>query len=222
MPHSPDDGVTLDLAAGEELGVGRARGERSGPEEYALPGGAQATWSWDPDGSSGRGSVTRKDGARAFALWGPPLVPAITDGSEAGTLVVMAADGDRLVGRDLRTGRSRWSVTYAGAAPAHATALVDGVMLVDDGAVVTAIDVRTGAERWSAAVASGVRQGSALIDGDVVLLPVSEGRAVRLVARRIADGAETWRGWTPAGTVSLTVVDHRLVASTGDAVVGLG
>ncbi|HWS57614.1 MAG TPA: PQQ-binding-like beta-propeller repeat protein, partial [Actinotalea sp.] len=121
-------------------------------EEYDLPGGFRASWSWDPDGDSGHGSVTRSDGGWAFGLWGPPLVPEITDESEAGTLVVLTAAGDRLLGRDLRTGRSRWSVPYRAAVPVRASALVDGVMLLDDGAAVTAIDVRTGSELWSASV----------------------------------------------------------------------
>lgn len=215
--------LALDLAIGEELDAEEVRREPIRHEEYTLPGGARVTWSWDPDGDSGQGSVTRKDGGWAFGLWGPPLVPAITDDSEAGTLVVMTGDGDWLLGRDLRTGRSRWSRPYGGALPVRAAALVDGVMLLDDGAAVTAIDVRTGGGLWSAPVASGVTQGSALIDGEVVLLPVrDDGTAVQLVARRIADGAQLWRTGTPAGTVSLTVVDHHLVASTGDTVVGLG
>ena len=218
-PGSP--GV-VDLATGEGLDI---EGARRTPvaQEYSLPGGARATWSWHPDGNSGQGSVTRKDGAWVFGLWGPPLVPAITDESEAGTLVVMTAAGDRLLGRDLRTGRSRWSVPYDGAVPVRAAALVDGVMLLDDGATVTAIDVRTGDGLWRAQIASDVTQGSALVDGEVVLLPVRDGgTAVELAAVRIADGALLWRTGTPAGTVSLTVVDHRLIASTGDAVVGLG
>ena len=218
----------VDPATGEATwtvpqALAEARREPIRHEEYILPGGARATWSWNPDGDTGRGSVTRRGGGWMFGLWGPPLVPALTDDSEAGTLVVMNAAGDRLLARDLRTGRSRWSWPYGGALPVRAAALVDGVMLLDDGAAVRAIDVRTGGGLWSAPVASGVTQGSALIDGEVVLLPVrDDGTAVQLVARRISDGTQLWRTGTPAGTVSLTVVDHNLVASTGDSVVGLG
>ena len=219
----PATGEATELATGEQVDTQGARREPLSLEEYALPGGATATWSWAPDGESGHGSVTRKDGGRAFGLWGPPLVPAITDGSEAGTVVVMSTDGDWLFGWDLRTGRNRWALPYGGAVSVNAAAQVDGVMLLDDGAEVTAIDVRTGTELWSAPIAPGVTHGSALIDGTVVLLPVSgDGTAVDVVARGIADGAQLWRTGTPAGTVALTVVDHHLVASTDDAVVGLG
>lgn len=224
-PASLGLGLALGFGFADDAGLAAAgaRPASTRPEEYTLPGGARATWSWDPSGSSGQGAVTWADGRRGFGLWGPPLVPALTDESEAGTLVVMTAAGDRLLGRDLRTGRSRWSVRYDGAVPVRAAALVDGVMLLDDGTVMTAIDVRTGDGLWRAPVASEVTRGSALIDGEIVLLPVHDGGAgVQLVARRIADGAEVWRTGTPSGTVSLTVVEHHLVASTGDAVVGLG
>ena len=215
--------VTLDLASGEALDAEEALRASNSPQEYALPGGATATWAWHPDGESGLGAVTTPDGGWGFGLWGPPLVPEITDGSQAGTLVVLTADGDRILGRDLRTGRSRWSLPYEGALPVRATALVDDVMLLDDGATVTAIDVRTGGGLWRAQIASDVTQGSALIDGEVVLLPVRDGAsAVELAAVAIADGTLLWRTGTPAGTVSLAVVHHHLVASTGDAVVGLG
>ncbi|HQY34819.1 MAG TPA: PQQ-binding-like beta-propeller repeat protein [Actinotalea sp.] len=193
------------------------------PVEYTLPGGARATWSWHPDGDSGQGSVTREGGGWAFGLWGPPLVPAITDESEPGTLVVLTATGDRLLGRYLGTGRSRWSVPYVGATPVSAAAQVGGVLLLDDGSRLTAIDVRTGGVLWSTPVASAVTRGSALVDGEVVLVPVRDGAAaVELVAHRISDGTEVWRTGTPAGTLSLTVVDHHLVAATGDAIVGMG
>lgn len=213
--------VSLDLRTGEELDAEQERRTPLRYEEHVLPGGARATWSWRPDGDSGRGQVTRDVRGRVFSLPGPPLPPAITDGSEARTLVAMTADGERLRGLDLRTGRMRWTQPYAGAVPVHATAQVDGVMLLDGGATVTAVDVRDGRQLWGATVASGVTQGSALTDGEVVLLPARFDGALWLVAWRIADGTEVWRGGTPLGTVALTVADHHLVATTGDAVVGL-
>lgn len=190
--------------------------------ERTLPGGELATWSWDPDGDSGQGSVRRADGSWVFGLWGPPVVPALTDESEAGTLVIVTPDGNRLLGRTLRTGASRWSVPYRGEVPVTATAQVDGVLLLDDGTTVAAIDVRSGEELWRAPVASDLTDGSALTDGTLVLLPVHEDGQIVLVATRIADGAVLWHSTAPSGTVALTVTDHRLVASTSTALVGLG
>ncbi len=112
-------------------------------EEYILPGGEHATWWWYADGAYGQGRVASDHGMRMIVLLGPPLVPALTDGSQASTLVT-TADGDRIRGLDLRSGRIRWSGTYPGAASVRATVQVDGVMILDDGTTVTAIDVRTG------------------------------------------------------------------------------
>ena len=54
------------------------------------------------------------------------------------------------------------------------------------------------------------------------MLPVREDGVLHLVAHRVADGTVAWRAPAPAGTVAVTVVDHRLIASTGDEVIGLG
>lgn len=214
--------VSLDLRTGEELDAEQERRTPLRHEEHALPDGARATWSWRPDGGTGRGQVTRDDGTRAFALPGPPLPAAVTDGSEARTLVAMTANGERLRGLDARTGRVRWSQPYAGEPSVRASAQVDGVLLLDDGATVTAIDVRDGRGLWGATIAPGVTPGPALTDGEVVLLPArAVDGALWLVAWRIADGTEVWRSGTPVGTVALTAVNHHLIASTGDAVVGL-
>ncbi len=133
---------TLPGGQADALLVAAADGP-TGPEEHVLPDGSLVTWTWDPDPRSGEGSVTGPDGMRAFGLSGPPIVPALTDGSAAGTLVVMTADGRRILGRALENGRNRWSRPYDGALPVHAAAQVSGVMLLDDGAAMTAIDVRT-------------------------------------------------------------------------------
>ena len=93
---------------------------------------------------------------------------------------------------------------------------------VHDGTTVTALDLGTGEVTWRAPVEADATTGAALTDGEVVLLPVAAGDgALDLVATRIADGTPVWRTEAPAGTVSLTVVDHRLVALTADTVIGL-
>jgi outer membrane protein assembly factor BamB len=215
--------VAVDLTSGTERAVQEARRSPLRLDEHTLPGGARVTWWWYPNGEFGQGRVTSDHGTRVFALLGPPLVPAITDGSQAQTLVVLATGGDHLRGLDLRSGAIRWYRPYRGGPSARATAQVDGVMLLDDGAAVTAIAVRTGEPRWSVPVDSAVTGQAALTDAEVVLLPepTADGR-LELVARTIADGTRVWSAPIPAGTLALTVVDQRLVAWTGDDVVGLG
>jgi outer membrane protein assembly factor BamB len=160
--------------------------------------------------------------ALAYMLPGPPLRPLVTDGSDARTLVVRTGGGDRLRGLDLRNGRMRWTRPYP-AASLEATALVDGILLLDDGPTVTALDVRTGDAIWRERVDSRATDGAALTDGQVVVLPVrAEDGALHLAAIRMADGTTVWRTPAPAGTVSVGVVDHRLVVSTEDEVIGLG
>lgn len=214
--------VSLDLATGELLDTVDARRAPVRYEEHALPGGARATWSWRPRGDSGQGRVTATEGWRGYAIAGPPLRATVTDGSDGRVLVILAARGNRLRGLDVRNGRVRWSEQHTGASTVRATAVVDGVMVLDDGATVTARDVRSGALAWRVPVDPDVTRASALTDGEVVLLPERGlGSAPHLVARRLSDGAEVWRSGLPQGTVSLAVVDRHLVASTDDAVVGL-
>ncbi|GAA2723104.1 outer membrane protein assembly factor BamB family protein [Cellulomonas aerilata] len=211
----------VDLSSGEALDAERESLQPYPSEEHALAGGARATWSWRPDGTSGRGVVSGGPSGRSVVLPGPPVRPTVTDGSDARVLVTRSTGGDRLRGLDLHTGRTRWSRLWPGASTLLATVQVEGVMLLDDGAAVTALDVGTGDVRWRTPVDPGAA-GAAVTDGDVVVLPVrAYGGALLLVASRIADGTEVWRTRAPAGTVSLRVVDHTLVAVTADEVVGL-
>jgi outer membrane protein assembly factor BamB len=201
-----------------------AEDERRRPYPYAeqaLPRGARATWSWRSDGSFRAGHVAGGEVGSSFALPGPPLHPAVTDGSEGGVLVVQTPRG-RLRGLGLTTGRMRWTQPSPTASPLEATALVDGVLLLDDGDTVTGLDARSGESRWRTQVDPRVHD-AALTDGRVVLLPVrDDDGALQLAAHRVADGVVRWSTTLPPGTVSLAVVDHRLVASTGGEVVGLG
>lgn len=214
--------LAVDLTTGEALDPQEARLQPIHLREYALPGGEHATWWWYADGAYGQGRVTSDHGMRVLALLGPPLVPALTDGSQAATLV-STADGDQVRGLDLRNGRTRWSRTHPDVTSLRAIAQVGGVMVLQDGTTVIAIDVSTGDWRWDAPADSQVTGGAALTDGEVLLLP--ERRAdggLQLVARRITDGSALWTTALPTGTSSLTVVNQRLIASIGDEVVGLG
>jgi hypothetical protein len=76
---------------------------------------------------------------------------------------------------------------------------------------------------WRTALDPAVGGDRTPTDGAVVLLPVPGTDGPDLLGVRITDGEGLWRTRLPAGTDRLAVVDHRLVASTGEGVlVGLG
>ncbi len=212
----------VDLATGEAVDAQRVSTQPYPYEQHVLPGGARAIWAWHREGTSGRGAVTGGTAGARFSLPGPPLAPAVTDGSGDSVLVVRTAGRDRLRGVDLRSGRTRWSLPYPGAPTAVATGVVDGALLLDDGATVTALRVGTGETVWRAPVDPEATGDAAVTDGDVVVLPVrADDGILHLAGYRVADGRVLWRTPAPAGTVSVAVVDHGLVAVTGHEVIGL-
>ncbi|MCU1433174.1 MAG: hypothetical protein JWP95_2279 [Actinotalea sp.] len=215
--------VALDLTTGTEVDWRETLDLPATYDVLDLPDGVEAYWTWDSDTNSGVGRVTVEDGLRSYPLPGPPLHPTTHDGSEPGILVVMTADGARVRGLDLATGRWLWSEPSGGE---YATPLLqsDGVILLNRGASVAAVDVRTGEELWSARADARLSYGSALTDGELVLLPERDGDspALDLVARGIHDGVEAWRTALPEDTFSISVADRHVVLSTQDFVVGLG
>lgn len=211
----------VDLASGAVLDADAVDRAPNAFQQHPLPDGARATWTWQGDGSWGRGRVTEVSAGRSYTVPGPVLRPLVGDGSD-GVLLVRTVGGERLRGLNLGTGRMRWTQYYRDASSVRATALVEGVVLLEDRTKVTALEVATGDHLWVAPVDAGATGGVPLTDGTAVLLPQRTDGVLELVARRIADGAPLWRTEAPAGTRSLTVVDHHLVASTGEEVVGLG
>jgi outer membrane protein assembly factor BamB len=212
----------VDLLTGEPLEAAFVTAQPHPYVEHVLSNGAHAVWAWYSNGTSGQGRVSGGSEGSWYSLPGPPLVPPVTDGS-GGVLVAPTARGHRLRGLDLRTGRMSWTQRHPGASALRATALVRGVLLLDDGATVTALEVATGRRLWSTPADGAVTAGAALTDGQVVLLPVrGDDGALHLAEHRLADGTVVRRAEVPAGTVSLRVVDHHLVALTEREVVGLG
>lgn len=209
---------TLDDVAPARSGAGRAGTE----EQHDLPGDARATWSWAEDGTFDRGLVVVGD-QRAYALPGPLLLPAVTDGSFPRTLLSVPPSGATVRGIALRTGDRLWSWSRTDDGSLEATVLVDGVVLLDEGDVVTAVDVRDGTTLWRTALDPDVGGARTPTDGDVVLLPVPGDGGPQLLAARVADGTGLWRAPLPPGTTALAVVDRTLVAATEDGtLVGLG
>ncbi|WP_225753937.1 PQQ-binding-like beta-propeller repeat protein [Actinotalea sp. Marseille-Q4924] len=193
--------------------------EPAGAIDRTLPDGSRVIWS--TDGERDRGRVVVRGGSRSYALPGPVLLPAVTDGSVPRTLVVVTGDGTHLRGIALLTGDRLWSTPRVRTGPVEAVAQVDGVLVLDEGTALTTLDVRTGQALWTATVEPAVA-GHGLTDGRVLLLPErdTDGDLV-LVARRLTDGTELWHTDLPVGTAALTVVDHELVLTAADVVVGL-
>ncbi|WP_199424490.1 outer membrane protein assembly factor BamB family protein [Actinotalea solisilvae] len=192
--------VTISLDTGEEVAPvdPSAFGPPSlDPVTRQLPDGSTLTWEPSSDGAFpfGSGEVTGPDGRTRFALPGPPVLPALTDGSVPDVVVVQASPLTT-VGLDVRTGEERWT---ADGLEAAGVVQMDGTLVVRDSVEVRALDVRTGEERWTAgAPRTPVTAGQT--DGRIVLLGAREDGQTRLVARRIADGETVWSVPLPEGT----------------------
>lgn len=211
------DGTPGDVAPARP-GVGPAGTE----EEHDLLGDGRATWSWAEDGTFDRGLVVVGN-QRAYALPGPLLLPAVTDGSFPRTLLSVPASGATVRGIALRTGDRLWSWSRTDGGSLEATVLVDGVVLLDEGDALTALDVRDGTTLWRTALDPDVEGDRTPTDGVVVLLPVPGDDGPQLLAVRIADGTGLWRAPLPPGTTGLAVVERTLVVATDDGtLIGLG
>ena len=210
--------VALSVTTGAPLDPEDVATEPARHEVTYLPDGGTAVWQARPGASSGIGRVVDHDGRRAYGLTGPVQRAGTRDASLPKTLVLESTSGTRLRGVNLRTGRQLWSAEVGPASP-----LVQalGVMVLGGPEAVQAVDLRDGSILWTAdrdpAVAS-----PGLSDGEVVLVAQREDGRQILTARALSDGTEVWRAPLPDGTTSILQVGGRLVAQTGDAVVGLG
>lgn len=219
---SGDAEITVSLDTGEEVATAGDPVPASPllePVTQELPDGSVLTWQTSDVGSFpyGSGEVTGPDGAAGWALPGPPVMPAITDGSEPEVVVVQATPLTA-AGLDVRTGAELWS---ADGLEAAGIVQMDGTLVVRDSVGVRALDVRTGEERWTAgAPRTPITAGQT--DGRLVLLGAREDGQTLLVARRIADGEQVWSVPVPEGTWNVhRLGDGGLLALGGAEVVRL-
>lgn len=197
--------VPLDLATGEP----QPEAARDGvlyTMAATLPGGARVEWDFDARAfGTGVSRVVPADGGGVVELDGVPWLPAVTDGSEPGVLLLRrpssstdAASGrGEVVAVDPASGADLWSGgRMAGMEP---LVQVDGILVTAGAGKVVALDVHSGDVVWQDAVDGIGWSPTALTDGDVVVMTERAGAGMVLVARDLGTGVV--RSQTPLGGV---------------------
>lgn len=215
--HDPVDGIAID-EVGDDVVVAHV----------------------DDTGLAGHWTVTQDvvdpSGAVVARLDGPPLAVSVDDGSADDLLVgYRQAEGrigtqvEGLVAVGLDDGRERWQLpvpgdgegTESGTVGADAL-LVDGRLVLPTPGLLTAVDASTGRTLWSAQAPRWTGDAP-VTDGRVVAQLESRGEGgAALVAYDLADGRRVWEAPLPDEAAWLRVVDHRLYALWGSALVALG
>ncbi|MFE5077949.1 PQQ-binding-like beta-propeller repeat protein [Streptomyces halstedii] len=143
--------------AGAGLGLVLAGGliTACGPEEADTPGGAGGPGSGDPKPGTGKGAdafTTPPPGTAPRALWQEDAAAGALGSLDALAVVgdVVLVSGDPLVGRDIATGKRRWSRPGVAVPGARLVLGGDTLYLASgqyDGDVV-GLDTATGKETW--------------------------------------------------------------------------
>ena len=195
--HSVQDGALQVVTDEAAFAVSVATGEEvSGtpvPSEEmraALPDGSAVEWTYDRRLFDGAGRVLAPDGTPRFEFDGIPWLALRSDGSVPDVLVVQRDGSGGLVGLDAVTGAERWAIeTSQRMTP---VLQIDGVAVGVVGETAIAIDLARGSRLWRTGIAPTPR-AAVLTDGDVVILPVREGRETSLVGLELRAGVEVWR-----------------------------
>ncbi len=138
----------------------------------------------------------------------------------AGEVVLYGTETGALVAIDAADGATRWAIRHPGAVRSAPVAIGGAVAVAwhgGDDPRLRVVDVATGAPRWEAPLTQFA--SAPVVAGDQIVVAEGDGqRRARVVARRIADGAETWSTAMPASFESgitpgsagrrVAVVDH--------------
>ncbi len=150
----------------------------------------------------------------------------------AGSVVVYGTETGALVAIDAAGGEPRWSVRHPGAvrsAPVATRGLVGVAWHGGGDPQLRVLDVATGALRWTAPLLTFA--SAPVLAGDAIVVAEGDGDwRARVVARRVADGAEAWTATMPASFESgitpgaagdaIAVVDHFGTVSVLDRTTG--
>jgi outer membrane protein assembly factor BamB len=215
--------IALSLTSGEEVPPGESRPAEAFVVKVASPSGDVVEWSYDQSGEVSTARVLEPDGSTRFEVAGEPWFAWFNDGSVPDALMIQREDmagavmeGVSLTSVDLATGEERWSVLDG---YSHPLFLLDGIAISTTGSSTFALDMRNGRWLWERPAASAMMSYYPMTDGEVVLVPVSDGQ-MELAALDLHTGEEQWRMPAPAGLADARVAqDRTLLLITGSEVI---
>jgi outer membrane protein assembly factor BamB len=153
-------------------------------------------------GAAGVAAVLLWPGAAADRLnsrgiaWEAPEGESVVM-AEAGLAVTTRDDADVLVGRDLETGRKRWSLPLGGGSglsvPLRVLRLGAKLIVADTRGILRAIDARTGRQAWVAAEPAHLVLPVVASPEYVAVTTCDERMRCQAASRSIADGSVKWR-----------------------------
>ena len=211
--------IAIDVATGRPA-AGADAGQASPGQDTSqarLPGGGVVEVRSRGPGELPGGRVRDGSGSVRFEFTGEPWLVQETDGSASEVFLVRRAGTGDVAGLDASTGAQRWAVTGL-PADGQPVLQVDNVLVALAYGSATAIDPRDGTRLWQTPASTQVG-GWALTDGEVVLLPVREGRQEAMAAFDLATGREAWRTPLPSGVLEARLFGDLLLLHTADELI---
>lgn len=141
-----------------------------------------------------RGAWYARDGHLRTSFEGVLAEPEVSDGSEAGVLLVARSGGETLVGVDASSGEERWTFPLEGGAT-----LVrhGGTVVVVGREQVTCLELLAGTRLWEAPVFGLRSDAGGLSDGRVVVVMSLQGREWMMTGLAVATGERLWFAQAP-------------------------
>jgi outer membrane protein assembly factor BamB len=215
--------VAVSVESGAEVDAGPSVRDKSFAALLESPSGQVVEVSYDESSGGETWRVLEADGTTRFEVDGSWWWIWFDDGSVPDALMTQREDmagavmeGVSLTSVDIATGEERWSVLDG---YSHPLFLLDGIAISTTGSSTFALDMRNGRWLWERPAASAMVPYYPMTDGEVVLVPVSDGQ-MELAALDLHTGEERWRMPAPAGLADARVAqDRTLLLITGSEVI---